>query len=235
MKTVLISGASSDIGLAVCQQYLDNPRDYFILAHYRTMRPEFEKICKNSAVYPIQIDFSSISALEKGLNIYSDKIASSDVFINLAANYPTVSFDDVTAHDVLNALQSNLLPGIMIMQIVGPKMVERGYGRIVHASSIGVKFGGGEKSYTYSLSKHALEFIPSICRSWAKHNVFTNIVRIGVTDTRIHLDDKLNQRCELIPAGRAASVQEMAKSIIWFASEDNSYISNEVISVAGGE
>ena len=42
------------------------------------------------------------------------------------------------------------------------------YGRILNCSSIGVKFGGGDKTYNYSLSKHLLEFIPRYIKEHAK-------------------------------------------------------------------
>ena len=40
------------------------------------------------------------------------------------------------------------------------------FGRIVHASSIGVKYGGSEFTFNYSYSKHALEYISSYVKIW---------------------------------------------------------------------
>ena len=39
-------------------------------------------------------------------------------------------------------------------------MLKNSFGRIVNCSSIGIKFGGGNNTYNYSLSKFASEFIP---------------------------------------------------------------------------
>ena len=124
------------------------------------------------------------------------------------------------------------------MQAIGPAMVKRGFGRIVHGSSIGVKFGGGEQSFTYSLSKHAQEFIPKECREWAKNNVFVNVVRIGVTTTRIHSNmphKDMATRAKFIPAGRLASPEEIAQTLFWLGSDINGFTANEIISAAGGE
>ena len=124
------------------------------------------------------------------------------------------------------------------MQAIGPVMAEREFGRIVHGSSIGVKFGGGENSFAYSLSKHAQEFIPQECRKWASKNVFVNIARIGATDTRIHA--KINQkdlaaRAKMIPTGRLATPPEIAEALYWLGSENNQFTTGETISIAGGE
>ena len=83
-------------------------------------------------------------------------------------------------------------------------MKKQGYGRIVIGSSIGVKFGGGIKSYCYSLTKFASEILPQISKSWVASNVLSNIVRIGVTNTSSMQNENLVQRCNLIPIKRPA-------------------------------
>ena len=145
---------------------------------------------------------------------------------------------EVYGAEILAALTVNLLPGLLLMRTICPAMAERGFGRIVHASSIGVKFGGGSDSFAYSLSKHAQEFIPRACRSWAERDVFVNVVRIGVTDTRLHgraPGRDMAERARLIPARRPATPDEIARTLFWLGSEHNGFTSGEVVSVAGGE
>ena len=50
-------------------------------------------------------------------------------------------------------------------------MEKKKFGRVINTSSIGVKFGGGEKTYLYSLSKHINEFIPSYIRKLSNKNI----------------------------------------------------------------
>ena len=117
-------------------------------------------------------------------------------------------------------------------------MVSKKFGRILHISSIGVKYGGGENTFNYSFSKHSLEFISSYIKKLSKFNILTNILRVGVVKTKLHKKIKnknLNQRIKLIPIQRAAKISEISNMIYFLASENNSYISNEIISIAGGE
>ena len=103
---------------------------------------------------------------------------------------------------------------------------------------IGTKFGGGEKNFPYSIGKFALEFFPSNNKKWIKNNVLINTVRVGVTKTRLHNKLKtknLIKRVKLIPIQRMASPEEIAKVIFFLGSNDNTFISNEVISISGGE
>ena len=77
----------------------------------------------------------------------------------------------------------NVVPTVFIVQKLGESMSQRGWGRIVIGSSIGVKFGGGTSSFCYSFTKHCSEFIPNIAKIWSKNNVLYNVLRIGVTNT----------------------------------------------------
>ena len=74
-------------------------------------------------------------------------------------------------------------------------------------------------------------------KKWSKNNVLYNILRIGVTDTSVmrNLGEKLKQRTKLIPMQRLARPEEVAKQVIWLASEENTFVTNQVISISGGE
>ena len=117
-------------------------------------------------------------------------------------------------------------------------MVKNKFGRILHCSSIGVKFGGGENTYSYSLSKHCLEFIPQYYKKVSKFNLLYNVLRIGVTETKIHKKisyKNLKKRVKMIPLKRPAKPKEIADYIHYLSSNHNSFISNQILSISGGE
>jgi 3-oxoacyl-[acyl-carrier protein] reductase len=235
LPTVLIGGASSDIGVALCRRYL--AEDWNIVAHFRTMRVELEALT-GSQLITWQADFADANELEREIAEHRVRLSQIDSFINLAAAMPVCSFEDATADGIMATLATNLVPGLLLMRAVAPAMVERGWGRIVHGSSIGVKFGGGSDSFLYSLSKHAQEFIPRAARLWTAHGVLVNVVRIGVTATRAstnYPDKQVGDRLAMTPARRAATTEEIADILFWLGSERNRFISGEVIAAAGGE
>ena len=81
-------------------------------------------------------------------------------------------------------------------------MIKKGWGRIVNSSSVGVKFGGGLQTFEYSMSKHLNEFIPNYIRKIAEKNIFYNVIKIGLTNTKIHKKisgKKLFKRTKLVP------------------------------------
>jgi NAD(P)-dependent dehydrogenase (short-subunit alcohol dehydrogenase family) len=238
MRTVLITGVSSDIGLAAARRYL--AAGWRVIGHYRSMRPELAALMTESQdrFEGWQADFADTVALEAKLAAEPEFFIRADALVNLAAALPAKRFEEASAADILSTLAVNLVPGLLLMRLMGPAMVERGFGRILHASSIGVKFGGGGDSFCYSLSKHAQEFIPSAARKWAAAGVLVNVLRIGVTDTRSHEHipgKNMTERTALIPAKRMATPDEIAGSIFWLASEDNGFTTAQVIAASGGE
>ena len=105
-------------------------------------------------------------------------------------------------------------------------------------SSINVKYGGGKGTFCYALSKHGLEFFPSKIKEWAKKNVLVNTLRVGATNTKLHKKlpyKNLKERAKLIPLKRFATINEIANYIYFLGSSKNTYITNEVISISGGE
>ena len=158
--------------------------------------------------------------------------------IHAAAFVQPVSFFDITTTDLLNTFTINVISSFLFTRSIVPVMIDKGWGRIVNLSSIGVKFGGGAKTFCYSLSKHALEFFPQEHRSWSASNVLINSLRVGVTDTRIHKIDPnkdMSQRVSMIPMGRMATPEEMANTVYWLGSDQNAFMTGQVITVAGGE
>ena len=89
---------------------------------------------------------------------------------------------------MINSLKVNYVYPFIVAKTVSKDMKKNKFGRLLQCSSIGVKFGGGKKNilFTYSSAKHAIEFIPRYFRELSEHNVLYNVLRIGVTETKIH-------------------------------------------------
>ena len=125
-----------------------------------------------------------------------------------------------------------------IIKELSSSMVRNKFGRILQTSSIGVKFGGGKNTFNYSISKKVNEFIPRDNKIWAANNVLMNTLVIGVTNTKIHnkiAKKNLNLRKKLIPMKRFATTLEIARYIYFLTSEENTYITGQVLNISGGE
>jgi len=236
-REVLISGAGSDIGIEICRQYLS--KKYKVWGLYNKGQPALTELAIEHPELNLDpLNFESPENIENFIQTKQERFLSCDVFVHAAALVEPVQFSKLSADNLLRAFTINVIPSILFTRTLAPAMVGRGWGRIVNLSSIGVKFGGGSKTFPYSLSKHALEIFPQEHKNWAANNVLINTIRIGVTDTRMHnLDPEkdMAQRVSMIPMGRMATPYEMAQVIYWLGSEENSFMTGQVISAAGGE
>ena len=235
-KTVLILGGSSDIGTETVTKFLLN--GWSVIAHSNSNEKKLKKIKKNHPNHLIIIKMNF--KRRNSLNLILRKIKKFDIssYINLIGYVDNLSFDKTNLNELICSIQINSLIPILIQKSFLKKMEKRKFGRILHISSIGVKFGGGKNTFNYSFAKNSLEFIPSNIKKMTKFNILTNILRVGVVKTKLHKKIKnknLNQRIKLIPIKRLAEITEISDMIYFLASENNSYVSNEIISIAGGE
>ena len=237
-KHVLILGGSSDIGIEVVKNFL--ALKWEVTAHFHKNKKRLETLKKSSKnLNFIKLDFKPYKNSNIEKLIIKKFNGKYDSVINLVGYIDNKGFQNTNFKSIWQSLAINTIFPILIEKKLVKRMISQKWGRILNCSSIGIKFGGGFNSYNYSFSKHCLEFIPGIHKSWARRNVFINNLRIGVTNTKIHKKMRKNlnlkKRVKLIPINRMAEPKEMANYITDLATDKNSYMTGETITVAGGE
>jgi NAD(P)-dependent dehydrogenase (short-subunit alcohol dehydrogenase family) len=237
MTNYLITGANSDIGVACINKILDYGGS--VIATHRNLGSKLSSLSlKNpSSVELYNLDFSDQNQVGRLLDLVEERKSQIDSFISLAALREEIKYHKTSRQDLMKHFEVNVVPAVFIVQKLGESMAKRGWGRIVIGSSIGVKFGGGASSFCYSFTKHCSEFIPNVANKWSESNVLYNVLRIGVTNTSTmqKFGESLKKRTKLIPMQRPARPEEVAKQIHWLASEENTFVTNQVISISGGE
>ena len=238
-KNILILGGSSDIGIELIELLLK--KNFLITCHCTTINEKLNKILKKSKNVKI-VKKNLYTLNDKNINKFCKKNFDSKygAFVNLVGYTDNRSFANADIKNILKSILINSVIPIIILRYVLKKMKDNRYGRILNASSIGVKFGGGEKTYSYSYSKHLMEFIPSGIRKLAKDNILINNLRIGVVNTKLHKRIKrtkkdIVKRVSLIPIKRIAEKSEIAEYIYFLISYKNTYTTNQTITIAGGE
>lgn len=229
MKKVLILGGNSDIGLELINSLI-NDDTIKLHVHYNT---KFPKKTYNKKVKLIKKNLLYINI--KNLDKTFDK--DYDVIINLIGYLSNQSFSKFNIKEIQKTIYINSLIPLLIIKNSLKNMAKKKYGRIINTSSIGVKYGGGNETFAYSLSKHINEFIPRDIRKLYSYNIYYNVIRIGVTDTKIHnkIRNKfLKKRIKLIPAKKMAKTIDIV-NYIYFLIFKNNFTTNEIISISGGE
>ncbi|HYW02659.1 MAG TPA: SDR family NAD(P)-dependent oxidoreductase [Gammaproteobacteria bacterium] len=142
----------------------------------------------------------------------------------------------------LRVLQVNLLGPMYATKHAVPHLRERGAGAIVNTASVaGIRSGAGPNSY--SASKAALiNFTQTSACDLGGLGIRVNAVCPGLTETGMTRpvfdyarsrgkEDKLGSRCELRRYGRP---EEIARAILFLASDEASYITGQALPVDGG-
>ena len=236
MKNILILGASSDIGIQVVENFLNE--GWNVTAHYNSKNIFKKKKFKNKNLSLLKFDLTNILSFEKFLKKNSYKFSKFDAFVSLTGYLKRVSFKNFNSSDIYNHFNVNFLSNILLIKVLLKGMKKRKYGRILLTSSIGTKFGGGLNSFAYSLSKFNNEFFPSYYKSLYSKNIIINTLQIGVTDTKIHKNLKgknMKNRISLIPLKRMATKKEVSDYILFLCNDKNKILTGSVINISGGE
>jgi len=135
-------------------------------------------------------------------------------------------------------LQVNLTGPLMLCQGYMGGMAERNWGRIVNISSIWSQLGR-EARAGYAATKSAINGLTRVAAvEGAKRNVLVNAVAPGYIATELTFKNNSPQDIaeieRKIPAGRLGRPEEIAKMIRWLCSEENTYLTGQVLTVDGG-
>jgi 3-oxoacyl-[acyl-carrier protein] reductase len=239
-KTVLVTGAASGIGKAVAIRFAE--KGWNVICHYHSSKEkalELKKIIDHIGVrcHLLKADLLSKRQIISLHNKLEEFHINS--LVNNAGTY-TINkhFKELTIEDITNTFMVNIFAPIVLTVNIFMRMKERRFGRIVNISSIAAKYGGSSYSLHYGCSKRALEGLTkTLAREGATYNVLVNTVRPGVIDTEFHkkFPKDMKSRIEMIPVKRMGTADDVADMVYYLGSDMNKFITNEIVTVAGGE
>jgi len=239
-KTVLITGATGGIGAKTALCFAENGWD--VICHYNSSEKKAKELNKKIKKYKVNSYFLKADFLsEKEISVFIDKLKrfTIDSFVNNAGTYVVSRhFSKLVLSDMSKVFMVNVFAPIMISSRIFTGMKKRGFGRIVNISSIASKYGGSVHSLHYGCSKLALEGLTkTLAREGSIHNVFTNTIRPGLIDTEFlkKFPKDMAKRIKKIPVRKKGLPQDIADMIFYLGSDKNNFITNEIITISGGE
>lgn len=133
---------------------------------------------------------------------------------------------------------TNVLGAMLCAREAARRMRGRG-GAIINISTGFVKSGAPGMLVDYAASKGAIEvFTAGLARELADDGIRVNAVRPGVIDTEIHAGTgdaaRASKAAQFVPMKRAGQAEEVARAIVWLASDAASYTTGAVLDVSGG-
>lgn len=245
-KRVLVTGAGSGIGAAVARAFgFDGA---IVGLHYRsdpavieTLRAEIAG--RGGQAFPIRADLAHPAEVTRLAHDFLAQAGGIDVLINNAGGVEEyIDFRDLSEESWTRTLTVNAQAPLWLIRAVWPAMVAGDGGRIINISSAAVRYGGSTKGIHYVAAKAALETITlTLAKDGARHSILVNAVRPGLTATGNHrkidgyTDEDYARRAALVPLGRAGRPEDVAAMVAHLASADGSFITGQIITVAGGD
>ena len=239
-QTALITGGSRGIGREIVLKLLHNGASvYYIDLNPGDSFEEYKQIAEqqgSTVVYKEGnvADEPTITAVVEEIISEVDGI---DILINNAGITRDGLIFRMSSKDWNDVLNINLNSAFYISKVVANHMIKRRTGSIISiASIVGVIGNAGQTNYSASKAG-MIGLTKSLAREVAGRNVRVNAVAPGFIDTV--MTQKLNdeQRKALtqqIPMGRIGEPEEVAKVVLFLASDLASYLTGQVIHITGG-
>ena len=165
MKTILITGATSGIGLAAAKK-LANSKNNLILCGRRQHKLDeiSNELSKITNVLPLCFDVSNKKEVNKVLENLPDEFSSVDILINNAGNaHGLDTIQDGSLDDWDNMIDSNLKGLLYVSRVIMAKMIENQNGHIINIGSLAGR-EVYEKGNIYCATKHAVNAISKAMR-----------------------------------------------------------------------
>jgi NAD(P)-dependent dehydrogenase (short-subunit alcohol dehydrogenase family) len=236
-KIALVTGGSSGIGLATAKQFVKEGAYVFITGR---RDPELAAATKEvgRSVTGVQGDVANLGDLDRLFALIKREKGQLDtVFANAGSALPLAPLGTIAEEDYDSTFNGNVKGLLFTVQKALPLMPD-GASIIVNASIVASK--GLPDWSVYSASKAAVR---SFARTWTTdlkaRRIRVNAVSPGFTDTPPwHSTEGGEERMRIIsgnvPLGRFGTPDEIAKAVVFLASEDSSYITGAELFVDGG-
>ena len=229
-KKAFITGASRGIGRAIARAM--RAEGAWVIGTYTGERQPGEE----SAQEWVRADFTDIQQLEACTA--SVRRSEPDVLVNNAGINKIAPFADVTVADFLRIQQVNVLAPLLLCQAAIPSMRARRWGRIVNISSVFGKISRAQRA-SYSASKFALDGLTiALAAEHTGEGILANSVAPGFIDTeltrRVLGEAGIASLLSAVPIGRLGKVEEIARLVLWLASDENTFVAGQNIAIDGG-
>lgn len=242
-KVALVTGASSGIGRATAE--LLAGCGAAVAINYRQNEEGAESAraaieAKGGRAMAIQADVTRGTEVRQLVSRAAEELGPIDVLVNNAGSLvERLKLLDLTEERWDYVMDLNLKSAFLCAQAVAPSMMERKDGAIINVSSIAGRNGGALGSIHYSTAKGGLiTFTKGLAKEMAGYGVRVNAVSPGVVDTAFHetfsTPEMMKSYVAAIPLGRVGRPDEVARVIVFLASDASKFVAGETIEINGG-
>ena len=240
---MVITGGSRGIGAATA--LLAAQRGYAVAISYEKNRAAADRLVEQLGrkAIAVQADVASEADVVRLFNTVDDRLGRVTALVNNAGIVDRgMRVEEMSAERIQRMLAVNVTGSFLCAREAVKRMSRRHGGEggaIVNVSSVAARLGGPGEYVDYAASKGAIDtFTIGLAKEVGPEAIRVNAVRPGVIRTDIHITSGDPARVERIgrtaALGRPGEAEEIARTILWLASDEASYITGALLDVAGG-
>jgi NAD(P)-dependent dehydrogenase (short-subunit alcohol dehydrogenase family) len=235
-KVVVVTGGTSGIGLATAKHFAAEGASVFITGR---RQEELDAAVKGigGKVSGVRADISKLADIDRLYDAVQQKHSQIDVLVTNAGGGSMLPLGAITEEQYDDTFGRNVKGVIFTVQKALP-LIPDGGAIILNASIVATK--GFADWSMYSAAKAAVR---SLARTWTsdlkQRRIRVNAVSPGFTDTPAwHVNEVAEQRIpaisKTVPHERFGTADEVAKAVLFLASNDSSYVTGAELFVDGG-
>ena len=235
-KVALVTGGTRGIGATIAQELKYS--DYRVAVLYGSNEKAAHLYEKQTGITTYKCDVGDFETCYKTVKVIEDKMGSIDVLVNNAGITRDTMFHKMTAEQWYSVLNANLTSCFNMCRAIITGMRERNYGRIINISSVnGQKGQLGQVNYA-AAKAGMIGFSKALALENAIKGITVNTIAPGYIETEmvsIIPHDVLHKIVSNIPVGRLGSTHEIARAVVFLASEGAGFITGSTLSINGGQ
>ena len=239
-KTAIVTGGSRGIGRGIAERLADGGANVLITyAGNEAAAEEVVKVLTEKGVKAaaVKADAADPESAAKVVTAATELGGSVDILVNNAG----ITRDNLLIRmkdEEFDAVIATNLKGVYsMMKAVAKPMMKARYGRIVNISSVvGVYGNAGQVNYA-AAKAGVIGMTKSVAKELGSRGITCNAVAPGFieTDMTAALSDEVKEKlAKEILLGRLGKVEDIAEAVAFLASDKASYVTGQVLEVAGG-
>lgn len=235
-RTALVTGGSRGIGAAISRALKD--AGYTVAATYAGNDEAAAAFSAETGIKTYKWDVADYDACTAGIAEVEADNGPVDVLVNNAGITRDAPFHRMTREQWSDVINTNLNGVFNMTHPIWPGMRERKFGRIIIISSINGQKGQFAQ-VNYAASKAGdLGIVKSLAQEGARAGITANAICPGyiATDMVMAVPEKVRESIiAQIPAGRLGEPDEIARAVVFLASDDAGFINGSTITANGGQ
>ncbi len=236
-RVALVTGGSRGIGAAISKALKD--AGYTVAANYAGNDEAAQAFTAETGIRTFKWSVADYDACAAGIKQVEQDLGPIDVLVNNAGITRDSMFHKMTPQQWKEVIDTNLTGLFNMTHGVWSGMRDRKFGRIVNISSVnGQKGQAGQANYSAAKAGD-IGFTRALAQEGARMGITVNAVAPGYIGTEMvrAIDEKvLNERIiPQIPVGRLGEPEEIARCVLFLASDDAGFITGSTISANGAQ